>query len=414
MNKITETILILTAIFGAGLMPVSFAFVQTDNLVVEFETTPLYNEANFLPGEEVSRWVKVTNNGGQTQRIAAEVINKNDPDNFASRMNLTIAEGAAVIFNKTLAEFFNQGETYLSSLASGAQTQYDLKITFNSGSGNNYQEKNLGFDILVGFQGTEGGLPLPLPGDGSSGGGGGGFLPLGLTILNEGSEYVGTSTATIIWLTNYGATSQVVYGTAPGVFNLNPSTGGGPTKYGYTFLKEGDDVYGLGKGVSHKVTLVGLLQGTTYYYRKVSYGSFAVGTEHTFTTLGAGIGETAKEEKEINEENPGEIPAAYESGENLSAGEGSVPSLTQGQESFAAETEAGEAGAVIEEIMQEQDESKTNFNYLLAAIGGLFNLKSFWLLLTLLIIALSVVLYLRKNASKKKSSGSTGVKVELK
>ena len=173
MNKITETILILTAIFGAGLIPVSFAFVQTDNLVVEFETTPLYNEANFLPGEEVSRWVKVTNNGGQTQRIAAEVINKNDPDNFASRMNLTIAEGAAVIFNKTLAEFFNQGETYLSSLASGAQTQYDLKITFNSGSGNNYQEKNLGFDILVGFQGTEGGLPLPLPGDGSSGGGDG-------------------------------------------------------------------------------------------------------------------------------------------------------------------------------------------------------------------------------------------------
>src|SRR3989344_7933074 len=194
MSKSLKTILIFSiAIFGAGFLSVQ-STQAIPPLVVQFETTPLFDEANFLPDDAVSRWVKVINNSGQIQRIATEAINKSDPDDFASQLDLTIKEGTTTIFNDTLKEFFDQGETYLSSLANGATTQYDFTIVFNSGAGNEYQEKALGFDILVGFEGAEGGLPLPPPGGGTGGGGsGGGGLPPGLTIVNEGAVEIATT-----------------------------------------------------------------------------------------------------------------------------------------------------------------------------------------------------------------------------
>ena len=258
MNKAIKTILIISlAVLGAGILAVSATSAQTpppDNLVVQFEKTPLFNEANFLPGEEVSRWVKVTNNSGSLQKIAIETINEYDPDNFASKMNLVIKESSTILYQDTLKDFFNAGETYLSNLANGATTQYDLSITFESTSDNLYQGKALGFDILVGFQGTGGATicgnnikeideqcdGTDLGGQtctglgynggtlscnqscnfdtsnctGTGGGGGGGVLPPGLTILDESVRVTATTetSVTIIWTTSYFSTSQVIYG----------------------------------------------------------------------------------------------------------------------------------------------------------------------------------------------------------
>lgn len=295
MNKTLRTILIsLLAVFGAGFLSVQSTQAVEPPLVVQFEETPLFNEANFLPDDAVSRWVKVTNNSGQEQRIATEAINKNDPDNFASQLNLTIKEGDTVIFDDTLKEFFGQGETYLSSLANGATTQYDFTIIFNSGSGNDYQGKVLGFDILVGFEGTEGGLPLPLPGGGGSPSpgsgspsGGGGGLPPGLTITDETDQTITTDSVTITWNTSYFSTSQVIYG-AEGeshILDLNDNFGA-PPKYGYENTTPEYDI--SPKVTFHSVTISGLAPGTTYYYRSVSHGSLAISTEHSFTTLGEG------------------------------------------------------------------------------------------------------------------------------
>lgn len=390
MNKILITFI---TIFGAVFflsIPSTFA---VSSLVVEFQDTPLFNEANFVPGESVSRWVKVLNNSGQAQRIATEAINENDLDNFASQLNLNIKEGETVIFDKTLAEFFDQGETYLSSLADGAQTQYDFTITFNSGSGNEYQEKTLGFDILVGFEGTEGGLPLPPPGGGTGGGGGGSVFPQGLTIANESVQIINTqeTSVTITWTTSYFSTSQVIYGSADENHTLDLSDNSGtPPKYGYSHTTP---EYDIGtKVTSHTVTVYGLTPGTTYYFRAVSHGSLAVSLEKTFTTKGvAGAYQETIAFESQNQE--------Y-SGTDFSEGKFSQP----GQTGQAEGNESGELKG--EEMPLAGEETVANKEFgrdLIAAIGLMPWATKTILIIALLIIIGLIILWISKRKKKNKS-----------
>jgi len=288
MNKKIGKILIILglALLGTGLIRVNPVLAQ-DPLEVIFEKKPLFNEANFLPGEGITRWIKITNNSGETKRIAIEAINQSDPNDFASQLNLTIKESGLVLYNDTLANFFDDGEVYLSDLTNGIQTQYDLTIVFNSGSGNEYQEKIVGFDILIGFQGEEG----QNNNEGTNNeitdfrGSSGDILPPGLTISEESIAVVNTSgcqscSATIIWTTSYFSTSEVIYDIIPGKFDFSV----GPDKYGYAYIESGDDS-SLEKVTAHSVTINDLLPNTDYYYRVVSHASPAsISTEHKFFT----------------------------------------------------------------------------------------------------------------------------------
>ena len=290
MDRLIKTILIISiAVFGAGILFVDAAQAQPiDNLVVEYwsETEnnwlplqgSIFDETNFLPGQSVTRLVRVTNNSGATQRIATEAINENDPDDFGEKLSLIIKEGPTVIFNNTLTQFFDQGETYLSDLANNANTQYDFTVGFNPDAGDFYQGKTLGFDIIVGFEGTEGGLSLPSPGEGT---GGGGDLPPGLIISNEAVAAVtevppSGATAIITWQTNYAATSQVIYGlNSGGPYSLDLSA----PHFGYPNSTTEDPT----KVINHSVVITGLILGETYRYRVISHASPAtISYEHTF------------------------------------------------------------------------------------------------------------------------------------
>jgi len=400
MSKILKTILITSVIvFGLGLFGApSVKATAVDGLVVEYWSGsewlplsgPIFSETNFLPGEGVTRLIRVTNNSGQTQRIATEAINENDPDHFASQLNLTIKESSTIIFNDTLKKFFDQGETYLSSLASGAQTQYDFTIAFNSGAGNDYQEKALGFDILVGFEGTEGGLPLPLPGGGTGGGGGG--LPAGLTIINEAATSTTETTATITWLTSYAATSQVIYGTTASekhTLDLTDTTGS-PPKYGYEYTTSESNT--SPKVTFHIVTITGLTSGTTYYYRAISHASLAISVEHSFTTL-----KVSNEESEGGEEVIEETGAEQGTGagEGIQPGEeiGGVGEAVEGTGGLVAGAEAEEGG--VEGVGEKQPE--VVLNQFLAAIGNFFNLQNLWWILIIIIVILIILFFLSRK-----------------
>jgi phosphodiesterase/alkaline phosphatase D-like protein len=86
-------------------------------------------------------------------------------------------------------------------------------------------------------------------------------------ISQVSASNITTSTATITWTTDVGATSQVEYGLT--------------TSYGSTTTLDDDLVYG------HSVSLTGLTAGTTYHYRvksKDASENEAVSGDYTFTT----------------------------------------------------------------------------------------------------------------------------------
>ncbi len=368
-------------VLGIGLFFASPVFANS--LVVEFEKTPLFDEANFLPGESITRWVKVTNNSGQTQRIATEAINISNPDRLGDVLILEIIEGLETRYKNDLSRFFNQGEVYLSDLASGSSATYSLSISFYPGTSNTFQGKSLGFDILIGFQGEGGGLP---PG---SGGGGGGYLPPGLTIREPVMVIPAQTSVTINWETNYASTSQVIYAVKGETYSFDLTQ----PNYGYPHAFP--DPEDLTKVTSHSVIISGLTPNTTYYYRCVSHASLAVSTEYSFTTLSA-----------ISEEEPSYAPEeATEGKEAVSPEAPSGSEERRGEEEPAfAEATAGEEEEGLLEIpsfVEIQEEGETGLNWLLAAIGDLFRLKNLWWLLLLLIIIIIILYWLSRKKKRK-------------
>jgi len=113
----------------------------------------------------------VTNASGSTQRIAIEAINftKPVPENDLSRaLTIMIKQGATEIYGgagseKTLYQFYQNGETYLSELINNDTAQYDITISFPSDKENGWQDRTTGFDMLVGFEGPKEVCRYPCP-----------------------------------------------------------------------------------------------------------------------------------------------------------------------------------------------------------------------------------------------------------
>jgi len=434
MNKAIKTILITSiALLGAGVLFASPAQATPPNLEVEFQNDPLFSEANFMPGDGISRWVKVTNNTPETQPINTWAINVDNSDNLGDVLYLEIKEGGTSLYNDTFTNFFNAGQVYLSNLAGNStQTQYDFIATFNPVANNDYQGKTLGFDIVVGFPGegqctdndgdgyyAEGGECGPAdcndsnpginPGaaeicndgvdndcDGytdcsdndcyeyasclfqPTGGGGGGGLII-LNIFNETNGGVSTFSVTVAWYTNIPATSRVIYDTVP------HGSLGSPPNYGYAFSTVEDPT----KVTYHEVTITGLVPGTTYYWRAISHGSpEALGKELSFTTP---VEETGPEVPP--ETPPGIPPVTPPTGGGPEAPGGGVEG--EGGES----TVQGEGGEIVIGP-GEEEEPGFGFGNLLAAIGS-FALGNYCWLLALIMTILTALLLLSQKKNSK-------------
>lgn len=410
-NKIIK----ISILFVVGFFIATPVFADENDLVVEFENQPLFEEANFLPGNEVERTVTVTNNTSEAQDIIVEAINTSDPDGFGDMLDLTIKEGASELYNNTLSAFFSAGEVSLSTVSGNeGSIEYNFTVSFKEAAGNDYQDKSLGFDILIGFQGGES-ESSEEGGDGENGGvrggggGGGGSPRRGLTILGESVEVTDTmeTSVTINWTTSYNSTSQVVYSAEgePHILDLNDS------RFGYTrAYPEPED---FTKVVTHSVTITGLLSGTTYYFRCISHASpHALSQEYSFATLGSeeilmedegGIGGI---EEEVS---PLIGPAAAgpaEGGLIVEPAEGEEESLVEGELPTGEEKEKEQQ----EEIgLGEEEPARPGFfnNFSAAIIGFGSNLGSWLIILGVILLLLFILILLRKKRKKSVDSDST-------
>jgi hypothetical protein len=291
MKKFLKTILIGSiAVFGAGILFISPTQAQPlPSLVVQFETAPLplFQEVNFLPGEGVIRWVKVTNNSSETQKIGVKVTGSSDCTAdfcLSDKLNLVISKEGSQLYADSLTNFYNAGEILLSQLANGAMAWYDFGITLLPETGNDYQGLSTNFNFDIGFFGGES-ISSEIPP------GGGGSILFVLTISKERVAEVGSDYAVITWETNLNATSRVIYSAFDEPRSFDPNL---PPNYGYRHSNTENPA----KIIFHSMTITGLKPATTYYFRCVSHTSpdEAISTQLSFTTKGVAGAETEKEE----------------------------------------------------------------------------------------------------------------------
>jgi hypothetical protein len=270
-----------------------------DELVVEYWSGsgwlplsgPIFDETNFLPGEGVTRLIRVTNNRSTPQRIATEAIKYPNPiptSDLSRALTIVIKEDATDLYGgssptgpKYLYDFYQDSENYpeisLSNLANGATTQYDFTISFPPEKENEWQGATTTFDIVIGFQGDL--PPAPLSPMSILGGSRGGSMRL--LIYDEMVVSVGMNNVIISWQTNLSANSRIIYSAAyqPHLFNSE-----NPPNYGYA----NSTIINPAQVTSRIVSIGGLSPATTYFFRCVSHTASdkAISGELSFTTLG--------------------------------------------------------------------------------------------------------------------------------
>jgi hypothetical protein len=370
MNKIISN----KKIFSASLVISGIAlFCATP--VLAGNLGPLFEEANFLPGEAVTRQVEVTNTSGGPATMGLRIVDNSSCSGtcLSDVLYLVVSENGNVLHEGSLTSFYGAGEQVLSDLGTDEITTYDFSITFNSGAENDYQEKTANFDIHIGFFGEA--TPPEQQTTVSGGGNRIGDAGMGLRIFDERTSDVNLSETTITWKTNHESTSRVVYSPEGSPHSLDL---GNPPKYGYAFSTDED----FNKVINHEVTIAGLLPGTTYYFRCISRGSFAFSTEFKFTTRSGGV-TTGEGEEGGGESGPG----------GGGTGEG---------EEGGGEGEEGGPSEISGGIETGEEGEGTGLSRLLAAAGSLFKLENLWWFLIILLIIIIILLLLSRKRKKKK------------
>lgn len=214
------SIFILPAMFLVGGIEVALA--QTPTVV--FEQTPLFLNADVVPGDSESRTVTVTNGGTENEDVYVSVANVFSTG-LAEVMSVDVTSPSNTHFTGVFEDFFATTPIALGTLTPGTTRVYTFTASLPSPAGNEYQEKQLGFDLIIGFVG--GGQVADNP----SGGGGGGSVQL--SIFNEEVDSVTGNDATLTWNTNLNATTYLVCGLQNGEPFVLTAT---PPLFGYEFV----------------------------------------------------------------------------------------------------------------------------------------------------------------------------------
>jgi len=125
------------------------------NLTVNFETTPLFqvSDGPWMPGDSLTRQAVVTNTSGTDQLIKVEAFDKIDPSDLSQKFNFWVYDFSTTHFFGTLKEFLGYGELPLIVQGAAPHTYY-FAAQFPTSVGNEWQGKEVTFDLRLGFDGS--------------------------------------------------------------------------------------------------------------------------------------------------------------------------------------------------------------------------------------------------------------------
>lgn len=262
-------------------------FVSTEKIEasenIVFEQTPLFNSANFAPGNSVSRYIKISNSTDLDHKATIKAQGVTNEGHFGDAIVLEIRNGSDIVYKDTFTDFFSKSEISLPVVKAHETNTINLVAEFLPTAGNTYQNKTISFGLQVTLQDVESSTDGGSTNSGSNLNSGSisGSNIVELQISNEravpSNDIIGS--VDIYWNTNLPATSQVIYGLiSDGPYNLDMDAPG----YGYPNHTE---EYKLNKVTDHAVNIKNLPLGD-YVYRVVSKDSLpTISYEHTFSIV---------------------------------------------------------------------------------------------------------------------------------
>lgn len=159
---------VILLLFALVLYKPTTSFAQ--GLGVVFERNPLFSlsqDGYWMPCDSLTRTTQVTNTSGADQIIAVYPENTFHlpvfPD-VSSVFEITIYDNygntlyGGLLNKKYLSDFYGISEEYpLSLLVNGANVTYFFNVQLDCSLGNGWQNRETGFDLVIGFS------TLPLP-----------------------------------------------------------------------------------------------------------------------------------------------------------------------------------------------------------------------------------------------------------
>lgn len=167
--SIFTSLLFLAAVVGV----ISTAWAKTialssgGDLEITYENVPLFTEKNLVPGDTVSRWVKIKNVSAFDTAIYLSAEDKSTPSTILSNvLILKIECGGGQVYNGTLANLFTLTDLtaapLLGTLSAGDLLTCTLTVAFDKTADNPYQGLTTTTDFIFGFE--TGPTPTPAPG----------------------------------------------------------------------------------------------------------------------------------------------------------------------------------------------------------------------------------------------------------
>lgn len=173
-NKKLKLQLLRISILGAVVLlllhfyPLNFNLNQSSvraigNLEVDWgvpDGEPIFVIENILPGEMAARTVDVVNNAGSIRPVGVRAVKTSGDGVLETGLEITISQNSSDIYGgtaglKTVAQFFAESAgpdgIPLSSLNAGESTTYTFKVVFPQIAGNEFQGKDVIFDLIIGI-----------------------------------------------------------------------------------------------------------------------------------------------------------------------------------------------------------------------------------------------------------------------
>ncbi|MBI2021767.1 hypothetical protein HYS93_02695 [Candidatus Daviesbacteria bacterium] len=121
---------------------------------------PIFNISNMAPGQTETRSVTVTNGAISNRPVGIKALKTTGLGGLENKLDVVISKGATDLYGgtlgtKTLADFFSDSAginfVSLTNLGPTASDTYDIKVTFDSGADNSFQNTSVTFDLKIGI-----------------------------------------------------------------------------------------------------------------------------------------------------------------------------------------------------------------------------------------------------------------------